>query len=208
MVPDSLKYFVMFNCALSERRIKRIISQKSDSNENNIDIQMRQYTEKFFGEKMPHSDETREAIARAFQSELQSLNNNDIVNPDNLLFCIPEPLHRTCTLYGMRFLSFVNELPETEGIQFCKLVHQQYSRSISQEIDQWNIMLHVCEKTFNILNQAQKNFMEQNSVDVASTSETVKISITYETKSKLDLVSKQFSGYSDRLHFYNNESRR
>ncbi|EFC38450.1 predicted protein [Naegleria gruberi] len=207
MVPDSMKYFIMYNCALKEKRIKAIISQKSE-NDNNVDIQMRQYAEKFFTEKMPHSDETREALARAFQSELQSLSNNDIVNPDNLLFCIPEPLHRTCTLYCMRFLSFVNELPEMEGIQFCKLVHQQYSRTTMQEIDQWNVMIHVCEKTLNIVNQVHKSYLQNNSVDIASTSDSVKISITYETKSRLDLISKQFSGYSDRLHFYNNESKR
>lgn len=207
MVPDALKYFIIYNCSLREKRIRRILasSQKSDSDSNLMDSQMKQAMEKLFSEKIPQTDETRDAIARAFQSELQSLGNSEIMDPEVLLFCIPEPLHRTCTLFSMRFLSWVNQLEEIEGFQFCRLLHVQYSRTTQQELEQWNHMVHMCRKILDILEQAVLCFSE-HSQDTITTD--LKISITYETKSRLDLISKQFSGYAERLHYYNSESKR
>ncbi|KAG2387443.1 hypothetical protein C9374_001775 [Naegleria lovaniensis] len=209
MVPDALKYFIIYNCSLREKRIRRILAhnQKSDSDSNSLmDSQMKQAMEKLFAEKIPQTDETRDAIARAFQSELQSLGNSEIMDPEVLLFCIPEPLHRTCTLFSMRFLSWVNQLPEVEGFQFCKLMHLQYSRTTQQEAEQWNHMVNMCRKTLDILEQATTCFVEHSQEHNITTD--LKISITYETKSRLDLISKQFSGYAERLHYYNSESKR
>jgi len=211
MVPDVLKYFIMFNCSIKDKRIKNALNpnQKSEDNTNILDNQMKQLMEKLISEKIPQSEETRDILAHAFQSEIQSLGNNEIMDSDILLFCIPEPLRRTSSLYSIRYLSFVNDLKEQEGFMFCKLLHQQYTRTIVQEAEQWELLLKRCEKTHDVVQRA-KNCFAEASTESLSMYDNVKspISITYETKSRLELTSKQFLGYTERLHFYNTEARR
>ncbi|KAL9649674.1 hypothetical protein ABK040_003351 [Willaertia magna] len=142
--------------------------------------------------------ETRKAIANNFQLELQSisfLENGNLEN-NNILFSIPINLQKTNMLFTMRWLIYINNfLTNDEGFEMCKYIYSEITKSLNLELDHWNNMFESIKKLKSFIN-------------LEESSEINNFHLNYETKSKIELLAKNFSGYAERLNFYCNDVKR